>query len=515
MSLRKQVLKGTASVALGEGIGYAASFLRNMILARLLSKADFGMAAVFGMVMSLLEFTAKLGVGRFLIRDKEGDDPTFVATGHTVQAVAAAISAACILAFAPLLARWFGIAEHAWALMILAGIVLLRGLQHLDVQRFERHLRFGPSAAVEAVPQLIITLAAWPLAVWLRDYRAVLILLVAKALLSFVLSHWLAEQEYRLTWKPEYGHRMLQFGWPLLLTGFLMFGIMQGDQFLVATFYSMSDLAPYAAAVTLVMAPQFVWGRVFNSVAFPLVARVQDNPTMFALRYRQVLGVMTLYATVSTAALMTGAEALMRCVYGPKYIGAGLLMAWLAAVAAFRALRMAVAVANLAKGDSQSQLLSNLGRASSLLPAFWLASQGQPLWTVAACGLLGELVATGICVWRLRSLYGLAPGLSLGAVVGTAGLAAACGWLGHQVATWPSWAALGLAALAAFGSGIATVALRRELRAEVNALLGRFQSVGLRAALQSWWTMSRQSGAATGAPSGQLMDRRQYVGDKA
>jgi O-antigen/teichoic acid export membrane protein len=291
MSLRKQVLKGTASVALGEGIGYAASFVRNMILARLLSKADFGMAAVFGMVMSLLEFTAKLGVGRYLIRDKEGDDPAFVATGHTVQAVAAAISASCILLLAPMLARWFDIADHAWALMVLAGIVLLRGLQHLDVQRFERHLRFGPSAAVEAIPQVVTTLAAWPLAMWLTNYRAVLVLLVVKAVLSFGLSHWFAEQKYRLTWQPDYGRRMVKFGWPLLLTGFLMFGIMQGDQFLVATFYDLTELAPYAAAVSLVMAPQFVFGRIFNSVAFPLVARVQDNPPMFILRYRQVLGV--------------------------------------------------------------------------------------------------------------------------------------------------------------------------------------------------------------------------------
>lgn len=507
MSLRKQVLKGTASVALGEGIGYAASFVRNMILARLLSKADFGMAAVFGMVMSLLEFTAKLGVGRFLIRDKEGDDPAFVATGHTVQALAAAISATCILLLAPWLARWFGIADHAWALMVLAGIVLLRGLQHLDVQRFERHLRFGPSAVVEAVPQLVVTLLAWPLAAWLKDYRAVLVLLAGKALMSFVLSHWFAEQRYRLAWQREYGQRMWKFGWPLLLTGFLMFGIMQGDQFLVATFYSMSELAPYAAAVSLVMAPQFVFGRIFNSVAFPLVARVQDDPTMFALRYRQVLGVMTLYAAVSTAGLMTGAEALMRCVYGAKYAGAGHLMAWLAAVAAFRALRMAVAVANLAKGDSQSQLIANLGRATSLLPAFWLASHGQPLWLVAACGLMGELLATAICAWRLRSLYGLGSEPTLGAVFGIASLSAACGWLGHQVATWPPWGALGMAALAAFASGIATVALRSELRAELVTIWGRLQSKGLSATVRFWRVGDRRAGTDPRGRAGPVVDR--------
>lgn len=471
-------------MALGEGIGYAASFVRNMILARLLSKADFGMAAVFGMVMSLLEFTAKLGVGRYLIRDKEGDDPAFVATGHTVQAVAAAISASCILLLAPMLARWFDIADHAWALMVLAGIVLLRGLQHLDVQRFERHLRFGPSAAVEAIPQVVTTLAAWPLAMWLTDYRAVLVLLVVKAVLSFGLSHWFAEQKYRLTWQPDYGRRMVKFGWPLLLTGFLMFGIMQGDQFLVATFYDLTELAPYAAAVSLVMAPQFVFGRIFNSVAFPLVARVQDNPPMFILRYRQVLGVMTLYAAVSTTALMTGAEALMRCVYGAKYAGAGHLMAWLAAVAAFRALRMAVAVVNLSKGDSTSELICILARASSLIPAFAVASMGEPLWRVAACGLVGEVLATLTCVRRMRSAHKIPVGITLWRFTLIASLAAASELLSHIIFGWPIWAALSLAASISLLTGVGVVAGLGELRSEFLQMWNKYRGAGLRRALQ-------------------------------
>jgi len=489
----------------GEGVGYAASFSRNMILARLLNKADFGMAAVFGMVISLLEFTAKLGVGRFLVRDNEGDDPTFVATGHALQAAAALCSALLMVCFAPVLARWFGVGDHAWALAVLAGVVLARGLQHLDVQRFERHLRFAPSALAEAVPQVLITLAAWPLATWLKDYRAVLILLVAKALASLVLSHALAERRYRWTWHPEFGRRMIRFGWPLLLTGFLMFGIMQGDQFLVAAFYNMADLAPYAAAVTLVMAPQFLFGRVFNSVALPLVARVQDDPVRFTWRYRQVLGVMTLYAATSTAVLMVGAEAWMRGVYGAKYAGAGVLMAWLAAVAAFRVLRMAVAVANIAKGDSQSQLIANLWRATSLLPAFWVAAHGQPLWWIAACGLAGELLATVACAWRLWRQAGVPVGLTTRPALGILVLAGACGLVGH----WAGNLLMGLTVVLAGGLGLGVAALvvagRSELRSEALAFWQALVSEGPREALRSWLGTASQTAepvpAQTASPS--------------
>ncbi|GIX49815.1 MAG: lipopolysaccharide biosynthesis protein [Limisphaera sp.] len=497
MSLRKQVLKGTTAVALGEGVGYAASFVRNMILARVLSKADFGMAAVFGMVMSLLEFTAKLSVGRFLVRDPKGDDPTFVDTGHTLQAVAAALSGLLIALAAPVLATWFGIREHAWALMVLAGVVIARGLQHLDTQRLQRHLRFGPSAMVEAVPQVVITIACWPVVRWLGDYRAVLLLLGLKALLSLGLSHALAERPYRWAWHPGYGRLMLQFGWPLLLTGFLMFGIMQGDQFLVASFYNMTELAPYAAAVSLVMAPQFLYGRVFNSVALPLVSRVQDDPPAFRRRYRQVLAGMVLYASVSTAAFMVGAEAIMQAVYGGKYAGAGVLMAWVSAAAAYRCLRMAVALGNIAKGDSHSQLISNLWRASSLAPAFFMAWSGQPLWAIAACGLVGECLATFVCVWRLKRRDGVPMWLTLRPAMGIGLLGVGAGAVGHCVAQTPVWVGMLAACSAAGVAGALAVALTPELRAEALALWQGFRRDGPSGAIRHWLGLPGEGAART------------------
>ncbi|MCS7089700.1 MAG: oligosaccharide flippase family protein [Verrucomicrobiota bacterium] len=486
MSLRKQVLKGTGWVALGEGVSYAASFCRNAILARMLSKADFGTAAVFGMVMGLLEFTAKLGVARFLIRDKEGDDPVFIATAHALQAGAAALSAVAIILATPWLAKWFELQEHAWALGSLAGVVLLRGLEHLDVRRYERHLRFGPSALVEAVPQVVTTLAAWPVARWLGDYRAVLVLLLAKAGLSMVLSHALAERRYALAWHREYGRRMLQFGWPLVLNGFLMFGILQGDQFLVGTYYSLDELASYAAASMLVMAPHFMVGRVFNSIAFPLVARVQDDSVAFPSRYRQVLAVMFLYAAVSAAVFISGAEVLMPLIFGVKYAGTGGLLAWVAAVAAFRSLRVAVAVANLAKGDSQSQLFASLYRVGSLGPALLLAIHGMPLWTVAASGLIGEAFALGVCAVRLWRRDRLPIGLTLRPALGLGILCLASNAISYWTTGTSKW--LGLLSVVAAGSlaGLTVIISQPELRAEARALWHGLRHGGPKAALRRW-----------------------------
>jgi len=401
MSFRSELGKASLQLGMGEAVIYGASFARNMILARMLAKADFGIAAALAMIITLLEFSSKLGISRFVIRDKDGGRPDFIASAHFVQGATAVFSSLAMMAVAVPLSRLFGIREQSGTLLVLAVIPLLNGLAHLDVRRYERDLRFAPSLLVEMIPQLLITLAAWPLALWLGDYRAVVVLLVVKAVCSCAGSHWLAERPYR--WKPNRGHvmRMLRFGWPLLITGFLMFGVMQGEPFLVATYYDMDELAPYAAAIALAMAPGFLFTRVFNSMALPVMSRVQDDASAFARRYRLVMAGVCVFSAAYAVGMIVAAELLMRWVYGAKYAGAGIILAWLAAANAIRHIRVAPAIAAMAKGDSQNQMFSNLARVTALLPALAVAMAGKPLWMIASTGLAGELLACAVSFRRL------------------------------------------------------------------------------------------------------------------
>ncbi len=484
MSLRGKAFKGSVLLTVG-GLGdHGGSFVRNMILARVLTKADFGIAATLGLVITLLEFSAKLGIARFVVQDKEGHQPNFIAAAHLVQFSAGALGALLMVASAPLLARLFGVPALGVTVTWLALVALFRGLEHMDIRRYERDLRFAPSTLAEAIPQLVITLAAWPVAVWLKDFRAVLVLLIAKTALGCLVSHLLAERPYRWQWHREYVVRMLRFGWPLLATGFLMVGVMQGDQFLVGSLYTMSDLGPYAGAAALALAPSFLFGRVFNPLALPLLAKLQDDPPALQRRYRQTVAVVVAFSAASTAAMIIGAEALMRLVYGGKYAGSGAILAWLAGANAYRNLRIAPSLAALARGDSQNQLISNLWRVSSLLPAVGLALIHKPVWMLASCGLLGEALGCWASFMRLRRRDGvplsvsLVPTQWLTILLAGAGLVA---WSGaHQ---WPGFWALAVAMLASLLAGAILTSVLPELRQEARAAWKGFRVGGWREAI--------------------------------
>ncbi len=488
---------GSIVLSAGEAVIYGCSFVRNMLLARLLSKADFGIAATFAMFITLLEFSAKLGIARFVVRDPDAGEPEFVAAAHLAQGAAAAVSAAAMLAAAWPIANVFGIPEQAGALFVLAAIPLLNGLAHLDVRRFERDLRFGPSTVVEMIPQIVITLAAWPVATWLGDYRAMVVLLVMKAVLSCLGSHWLAEQPYR--WRLHKGHltRMLSFGWPLLVNGFLMFGVMQGDQFLVATFYSMTDLAPYAAAAALTMAPSFVFGRIFNPIALPLLAGVQHDRSAFERRYRTVLAVIAVFTAAYAVGAIVGAEPLMRVAYGAKYAGAGVILGWLAAANSFRNIRIAPAIAATARGDSVNQMQSSFARIIGLAPALALAVAHQPVWTIACAGLVGEALACSASFWRLSSQQHVPVSMNFRATALVA-VAVAVAALTSAVATprVSSAAALALALAGALTAGVIVAGLLAETRQEASRAWRLMCELGPRRSLAAL----RAGGAAEPGP---------------
>jgi O-antigen/teichoic acid export membrane protein len=407
MGLRGKSLQGSAVLTIGEALIYGSSLVRNMILARLLTKADFGIAATLAMTVTLLEFSAKLGVARFVVRDKQGDQPDFIATAHMVQGVAAVISALVLVSAAWPLSRLFGVTDHLGSLLALAVIPLFHGLNHLDVRRFERELRFGPSVWVDVIPQAAITLLAWPVAAWLGDYRAVLVLLILKALLSCGASHWLAERRYQWRHHREYTGRMLRFGWPLLINGFVMFGVMHGDQFIIATFYAMEELGPYAAAAALALAPTFCFKRVFFSVMLPVMAKVQDDAGGFERRYRFVMAIMCAFSAAYAGGLVMGAEVVMQLAFGEKYAGTGIILGWLAIANSARNIRSATALAAMAKGDSVNQMVSNLWRVLGLLPAIGVAVMGFPVWMIATTGLLGEALACWVSFRRLSRRDGI------------------------------------------------------------------------------------------------------------
>jgi len=417
MSQRAKILKGSFLVTLTAVVSYASGFARNMVFARILTKADFGVVATIAMMMSLFEWVSKMGMGQLVMQAKEGDTPEFLSVAHWMQFVVGAFSGVVIFLAATPVAEFFKIPEQVWVLRMLALLPILRGLEHLHVLRLMRDMRYTPAMLAETIPQIIITLGAWPVTMWLQDARAVLLLLLVKTALTDIMTHCYGAWNYRWSFERQHIQTILKFGWPLLLSGLLMFVIFQGDRILVGRFYLMNDLGVYAAAATISLAPIEILGQVMNSVLLPILGKQQDDYVAFHSQYRLAIEITGIVAIAYGVFCMLGSEALMVVVFGKKYTGSGVVLAWFAISGALRMLRTAPSIAALAFGDSKNLMISNIFRTLGFLPALIAVLYGQPLWVVAAAAVVGEGCACTASFSQLSLRHKVPWSASVGSVI--------------------------------------------------------------------------------------------------
>lgn len=389
----KKLLHGTVVLMIGRVAGYALSFLRNLILARVLAKADYGLAAAFGMAVTLLEVSGSMAFGVQIVQSKQGDTPEFQASAHALQFAGGSCSAVLLACTSMPMARLFGVPHAWWAFALLAIVPLCQGLAHLDISSRQRELDYLPLVTADVVSQFVITAAVWPLVLWLRDYRVIVFLMIGRAVVGSAMTFFLARRPYRWAWERTYIRSMLNFGWPLLLTGLVYFVSLQADQVLVGSVFSLSVLASYALASSLVSIPWFVFSQVGGSLMLPLISRVQDDPERFCRQYRLCVQIAAISGVLCLLPLIVAGDPLIRLLYGAKYQGTGAFVAILGAAWTVRFLRQAPTLAAVAKADTINSLYSNLCRAASFpLALVVVAMRGSPL-QIAACAIVGEILA--------------------------------------------------------------------------------------------------------------------------
>ena len=390
-------------LTLSRVMGYALSFGRNIVLARMLTKADFGLSAAFATTVSLLELSGRFGLPFLVVQSPRGDCPRFLACLQAVQLLGGTVSALLLLALCQPMARLFGVPEATGSFAALALIPLINSLWHLDYAHSQRKLNFWPVALTEVIPHIVITLAVWPVTRWLPDHRSIVVLLFAKALLSLAVTHLWAERPFRLAWDRETAREIFRWAWPLGLSGLVLFASQQANQMVIGGAFSVSQLAGYAIAASLVSVPWFILVNVASALVLPVLVRSQSLAGLFERRLRLFLELSAVIAALLFVPLALCGEDLVRVLYGKAYVGCGTYMVILAAGVAFRLLGTAASLAALARADTRNELYGNLARCLSLPLALLAVWGGGDPATVAGCVLVGEVAGLVACLIRLRA----------------------------------------------------------------------------------------------------------------
>ncbi len=446
MSIRSKLSSGPAVLAFAQITNQACVFLRNVVIVRTLTKTDYGIAATFMIAIAFVQASTDLNVGKLLIQAPDGEEESFQRSAQLMRFLQGLFVSAILFLLAPVMAQVFDVPGALSAYRMLAVIPLIHGLTHMDANRYQRNSRFGPMALMESGAQLFSLVLVCVLAQEIGDYTLVVWSLISIPASYVLISHLLANRSYRWAIEPSYARRTFRFGWPLLLNGFFMVLITQGDRALLGSAESLNrlllewfsdiweatrtfdkaDLAVYSLALSLAIMPWQFLVRTLGRLLFPVMSRLQDDRAALRRIYISSAAVFAACGVSVAAVFILGGGSVIAIIYSEQYRAAEPIIAFLGATQAIRMIRLTATSLLLALADTEVLLYANIARAVSLLGTLGVIISRMDLVWVAASALLAEAVALSVSLALLRRRHGFEISLLFGpALFSVAGIGGA------------------------------------------------------------------------------------------
>ncbi len=387
----------------GNAFASVLLLVRNLLVARMIPVADYGVASTFAVAMAVVEMASALGLQQQIIQAREGDDPDFQAALQGFQVLRGVMSGAALFLIAGPMADFMAIPEVTWAYRMLALVPVLNALVHFDIHRLNRHMIFWPMLVTGALPALISVLVLWPLAHWFGDWRVMLYAILIQVLLAAVVSHLVARRPYRLRFDPAVMAGALRFGWPLLVNAVLLFFVFQGDRLIVARLLGMVSLAIFSMGVTLTLTPTLVVAKSVQNLLLPALSAAATRRPAGRKAFDDLVTATLKLHFLSGSALVLGTAllgpVLVHLLLGPRYADLVPILTLLAIQQGLRLFKGGPATVALATGQTGNAMIANFVRVGFLPLGYAIAARTGQIDLLIFTGIVAEAAGLVVAIW--------------------------------------------------------------------------------------------------------------------
>lgn len=447
-----------------------------VVLGRLLTPAEFGVATAATLVAQLSLVFAELGVAPAVVQRPQLDSRD-IRVAFTLTCLLGVGVGTLLVATAPSLAVWFGSPELAGALRVYALVFLLRGASSVAEALLQRELRFRELAGIDSASFLLgYSLTACVLALAGFSFWALIMAYVAQAGVKSVLLLFSVRHAKVPLLDGSCIRQFVHFGIGQTLSRLSSYAASQADSFVLAGAGVGTRLGEYGRAQQLAVMPGNQIGQVFDRVLFPTLAGIQENTERFRTGYARSLTAISMLALPASLLLIVLAPHIVPLVLGSGWHGVILPFQFLAGGLVFRLLHKVSDPTARAKGAVYERAWRQAAYALLVFCGATLAlphGLGALAAVAAAASAADATLMVGLCA-RLSGmragqiLRALLPGARLAAVV--IGVYLAVEFLAQSVTLGPKFTAfLALLLAGLLVSALLLLAPRAVLGAEGSA----------------------------------------------
>lgn len=316
--LKGRSVRGGLLTITSQGAQFVLQSIGTVVLARLLTPADFGMVAMVTAVTALPTAFVDLGLTEATVQSKNINHEQ-VSTLFWVNVSMGLGLTVVVAGLAPLIAWFYKTAALKNISCLLALSFLISGLRSQHDALLKRQMRFLSLAirdvAAYAIGIAVAVTMAWKGATYWALVALPLIINATQMLLSWMM----------VGWRPGRPHRdagvgaMINFGGNVAASYFITAVNRSADNILIGWYWGAGPLGLYSRAYNLLMLPLRQLSGPAVSVAVPAFSRLQDDPERFARYYLRAVNLVMWIGAPVFGFLFVAAEPVIVLILGRQW----------------------------------------------------------------------------------------------------------------------------------------------------------------------------------------------------
>ena len=396
MSIKK-LLTGAGSISVANTIRIAVQFFAFPVMARLLSPAEYGLAAMAMPIILLVMTLADSGLAASLVRV----DPKESSEWHSCFWLSFGLGCAfalILIVSAPVIALVLQQPRLSEIIPALAAILPLQMLAVVPSAALQRRGRFGRIASNEIISiftsiSLAVYCASHGFGVWALILQQVIYYLVRTSG-TFLISDY--SPRFRFNKLEIKSH--IKFGRAVLAANLINFGSRASESSIIGRILGPEVFGIYAMAFQFARMPALLITGPLNYVLYPQISRIRHNPAGVKSLFMLTTKVLALlfFPAIAVAAAANGP--IFHVLLSEKWSHAGIIFMLVAPAMAIQCVSNSIVVFLMALGRTDIQV-----RLATLTALLWLAAMLASIWF----GIDAVAISYSICIilmlaWTLR-----------------------------------------------------------------------------------------------------------------
>ncbi|WP_166427898.1 lipopolysaccharide biosynthesis protein [Chryseobacterium lacus] len=293
----------------------------NIILARLLTPTDFGIVGMLGIFISLSQSFAQSGMAYGLIQKKNRNEIDY-STVFVFNLVVSICLYGILFLCAPWVAAFYEREELTFLTRVLAIVIVISsaGLVQNVIMRI--NIDFKKIAKINIISVLVSGIISVSLAYAGIGLWAIIIQILLNSFITVILS-W-----FYSSWRPlpifsmQSFRELFGFGYKLLLSSILATTMDNIYKIFIGKLFAPAQLGYYTQAKQYSDSSSGTLTSIVQSVSFPLLAKLQNDPATFLTVFRRILFYSSLLIFPVMSLLAISAEPLFRVILTEKWLPA-------------------------------------------------------------------------------------------------------------------------------------------------------------------------------------------------